>query len=318
MQEHGIVHQILGGQNVFDRKEVRDVLAYLKVLLTPYDDLAVRRALEVPTRGIGRKSMEQLHAFATSNHLRLVDAIDRAHEIPGISDRARKGLSGFTTVIHKASASLQSNASVAKTIRTLLQDIHLREHIGKDTGSGKATQARWSNVEWLINAVERFENQRESGKAKKTWRDFLATVERRDDNSEQEINQDAVTLATMHSAKGLEWRHVFIIGCEEGITPHRRADAPRISDAISGDIEEERRLFYVAMTRAKDQLWLTRALSRSDRGRAVECKPSRFLDELPSEDVRIYDVSQEEQLSSDRLQNLADAFLAKLALPDSA
>ncbi|MBL8975475.1 MAG: ATP-dependent helicase, partial [Myxococcales bacterium] len=123
-----------------------------------------------------------------------------------------------------------------------------------------------------------------------------------------------VTLATMHSAKGLEWPHVFIIGVEEGTMPHKRVAAPRISDAIAGDIEEERRLFYVGITRARDQLYITRAAMRLERGAEVPRKPSRFIEELSAPDLQIYEIAREERLSGADVQSMADAFLARLGV----
>ena len=122
-----------------------------------------------------------------------------------------------------------------------------------------------------------------------------------------------VTLCTLHSSKGLEWPMVFIIGCEEGLVPHKRGDSPRISDAIAGDEEEERRLFYVGITRARDRLFLTRAETRVDRGRQLQRQSSRFLRELPEGLCALYNVGREEAISGDRIQSLADEFLAKLA-----
>jgi superfamily I DNA/RNA helicase len=127
-----------------------------------------------------------------------------------------------------------------------------------------------------------------------------------------------VTLATLHSAKGLEWDHVFIIGVEEGTMPHRRVAAPRISDAIAGDLEEERRLFYVGITRAREQLWLTRSAGRIDRGREIPREPSRFLLELPDDgSVQTYEIQKEEELSSDAMSDIASAFLAQIRPPEA-
>jgi superfamily I DNA/RNA helicase len=133
-----------------------------------------------------------------------------------------------------------------------------------------------------------------------------------DDDKQHDDIGGPITLATMHSAKGLEWDHVFIIGLEEGTMPHRRVDAPRASDAIAGDIEEERRLFYVGITRAREQLWLCRGAARLDRGRVIQRAPSRFLAELPEGEVVVYDISKEEELSSQAIGDMADAFLSRI------
>jgi len=128
-------------------------------------------------------------------------------------------------------------------------------------------------------------------------------------------DERGVTLASFHAAKGLEWDAVFLIGVEEGILPHRRVAAPRVSDAIAGDLEEERRLFYVGITRAREQLWLTRAAVKSERGKEIPRAPSRFLEELPEEAVTHYEIAKEEELSSDAIGMMADAFLSQIKPP---
>ena len=128
-----------------------------------------------------------------------------------------------------------------------------------------------------------------------------------------EAARGKVTLSTLHSAKGLEWPLVFLIGCEEGTMPHKRVSAPRISDAIAGDIEEERRLFYVGITRARDRLFITRAATRLERGAQVPRKPSRFLDDLPEAEIRVHDIARDERLGHDNIASMAEAFLANLA-----
>jgi len=138
------------------------------------------------------------------------------------------------------------------------------------------------------------------------------------DNSKDEEDGDEaargkITLSTLHSAKGLEWPLVFLIGCEEGTMPHKRVSSPRISDAIAGDIEEERRLFYVGITRARDRLYITRAATRLQRGAEVPQKPSRFLEDLPEAETKVYDIAREERLSADNIASMAESFLARLS-----
>jgi DNA helicase-2/ATP-dependent DNA helicase PcrA len=148
------------------------------------------------------------------------------------------------------------------------------------------------------------------------YSDFFAAMNQnrdKDEGDDDDAARGKVTLSTLHSAKGLEWPLVLLIGCEEGTMPHKRVSAPRISDAIAGDVEEERRLFYVGITRARDRLYLTRAATRSERGADVPRRPSRFLDDLPEADVQVYDIAREERLSAGDVASMADAFLARLA-----
>ena len=194
----------------------------------------------------------------------------------------------------------------------------------RELGSADAAAHRWSDVERLLKSVERFEQRARESKRKSKkprWNEFFGSMAI-DRDKDKKLDDESgargqITLATMHSAKGLEWPVVFIVGCEEGIMPHKRVDAPRISDAIAGDVEEERRLFYVGITRARDRLFLTRATSRVERGRQIKRLPSRFLEELP-DSVQRYDISTEESLTVEKIESMADAFLAKLALAKEA
>ncbi len=321
LQEHGIPYRVLGGQPFYDKKEVKDATAYLKLLVMPSDEIAVRRALDTPSKGIGRKTVERLDMWANAHGKRLIDAVYHVAEIDGVGSRQRHAIERFSQQIRHAQGEAHSG-SVADALRNLLGEIGLRDSVFKDTGSGEATQNRWSSVEFLLGSVSKFEQrawdqkgskQNPSGQPK--WREYLGNLDlKKKDEGEQPAGM--VTLSTFHSAKGLEWGNVFIIGVEEGTMPHRRTEAPRLSDAISGDIEEERRLFYVGITRARDCLWLTRAATRVDRGRELEIRPSRFLDELPDEDsgvIEHYDVSQQEKLTTETMEELAGAFLDQLA-----
>ncbi len=200
----------------------------------------------------------------------------------------------------------------------MLSAVNFDAHVVKEQGSQAAAEARLRGVEWLKGSVGRFEQRtRDKGKQPR-WHEYFGTVQL-DNNTEdkEEVDQGKVTLATLHSAKGLEWDHVFIIGVEEGTMPHRRVMAQRASDAIAGDLEEERRLFYVGITRAREQLWLTRGASRRERGQQVPREPSRFIEELPETHVHHYDIRNEEELSSTAIGDMADAFLSQIKPPGS-
>ncbi len=312
LQEHGIEYQILGGQTFYDQKQLKDVLAYMRVLVTPRDDQAVRRALNVPSRGVGAKTIGKLVEYANAYGISLLDAVHRSEDIPGLQPRARRGLRDFSGLVRRAQGRRRVTHSAVAAVREMLEAVQFRKHMTKETGAGKAANQRWANIEFLLRSLERFENRSQS--ASPRWSDFLNRFDlKRDKQDDNDEPVPKVTLATLHSSKGLEWPMVFIIGCEEGVMPHKRVDSPRMSDAIAGDEEEERRLFYVGITRARDRLFLTRARTRIERGRQLERRSSRFLRELPEGTCTLYDVGQEEAISGERIQSLADAFLAKLA-----
>ncbi|MCA9712062.1 MAG: ATP-dependent helicase, partial [Myxococcales bacterium] len=205
-------------------------------------------------------------------------------------------------------------AGVGRALHELLDHIQLHEHVRKETGSDQAADARWAGVKWLLGSIERYEDRmRRKGKPPR-WSEYLGTMTLdKDEPAKDEGPAGQVTLATLHSAKGLEWDHVFIIGVEEGTMPHRRVASPRASDAIAGDLEEERRLFYVGITRAREQLWLTRSGGRIDRGREIAKPPSRFLEELPDDGtVQLYEIEKQEELTSDAIGDMASAFLSQI------
>ncbi len=317
LQAHGIRYRVLGGQSVYDKKEIKDALAYLKTLVTPRDELALRRALETPPRGVGRQAIDALAKHAQAHRVAMIDAVHAAREVEGLPSRAVPALEHFSTLVRTAQARAHAEGSAAIALRDVLERIGFRDHVRREVGSDQATEQRMAGVDWLLGSVERYERRsRDKGKRPR-WSEYFGTValnaSANDDERADAVAEGArgeVTLATLHSAKGLEWDFVFVIGVEDGTLPHRRVDAPRISDAIAGDVEEERRLFYVGITRARERLWLTRAAARLDRGRELPRMPSRFLSELPDGGVRRYEIANEEILSSDSIDKMAEAFLA--------
>jgi superfamily I DNA/RNA helicase len=326
LQQHGIEYRVLGGQSMYDKKEVKDALAYLKAIVTPRDELSVRRALETPPRGIGRRTMQLLSKHAATRSMSLMDAVHGHQQIEGVPPRAAAALGRFSALVRGAQARAHADSNASAALRQVLESIEFRDHVRRETGSDQATDHRMGGVEWLLGSVSRYE-ERVRGQGKKPrWHEYFGTVSL-DRNAEKPADKDAdkpplereakgkVTLATLHSAKGLEWDHVFIIGAEDGTMPHRRVAAPRASDAVSGDLEEERRLFYVGITRARERLWITRGASRIDRGREIPREPSRFLEELP-DSVRRYEIEKEEELSSSEIGNMADAFLSMIRPPE--
>ncbi|MEZ4452646.1 MAG: 3'-5' exonuclease [Nannocystaceae bacterium] len=315
LQEHGIAYRVLGGQTFFDRKQIKDALAYLCLLVTPRDDLAVRRALDVPHRGVGSRTIAHLDAHARARGLTLLDAIHRAGEIEEIGARPAQALGHFSEIVHRAQAHYHQHRSAVAALRSLVSASGLQDSILRESGSAEQGTARWSAVEGLFGSLERFEGRARERGEKPRWRDYLATVQSDKNDDDEDAAHGKVTLTTLHSAKGLEWPHVFILGAEEGTMPHKRVAAPRISDAISGDLEEERRLFYVGITRARDHLYISRAEARIERGQLTKRLPSRFLAEIPEEHARVYAIAKEEALSTEDLQSMTDAFLARLSAP---
>ena len=276
--------RVVGGQQLFDRKEVKDVLGYLKVLVHPHDEIAVRRVVNFPARGVGDAALERLAVAATARGFSLLGAVERAGEIDGLSPQARDGCAMFASVVSEARGRLATGDSIADTTRWLVSAVGLQGDMRAAAGSNTAFARRWGSIESLFKVFERHDER--SGDAKLDRLVDLLRVMMLQRDSDDGPSGDAVTLVTMHGAKGLEWRYVFLVGLEEGLLPHTRAIDARAQDlggAEANDIEEERRLFYVSITRARDRLYLCRAKSRALRGKPVVRVPSRFLVQIPDE-----------------------------------
>ena len=326
LQQHGIQYRVLGGQSVYDKKEVKDVMAYLKTMLTPRDELAVRRALETPPRGIGRVSMTKLSVYAKEHKVSMLEAVHRADQVDGIGSRARESLDRFSRMIKSAQIRAREHGDAAAALEYILETVNFTDHVKKEIGNEEAAAARLKGVDWLKGSIARYEARMRQQDKRPRWSEYFGMVtldNSSSDDKEKDKEKEAeakrrgqASLATLHSCKGLEWDYVFIIGIEEGVLPHRRVSAPRASDAIAGDVEEERRLFYVGITRAREKLWLCRSTHRVERGKTVPRDPSRFIEELPDEGVELYDIASEEELSSDAMGDMAAAFLSQIKPPE--
>jgi superfamily I DNA/RNA helicase len=162
--QHGVPYRVLGGQSMVDKKEVKDAQAYLKVLVSPRDELALRRALETPPRGIGARSMDRMAAWARASSLPLIEAVHRAREVPDLPSRSLDALTYFSGLVRRHQARARE-AGVSTALQEILGAIDLQEHVRKETGSDQATEVRWGGVKWLIGSVDRYEQRmRNKGK----------------------------------------------------------------------------------------------------------------------------------------------------------
>ncbi|WMI82120.1 DNA helicase PcrA [Anaerotignum sp. MB30-C6] len=267
----GIPYRLFGGVRFYERKEIRDILSYLKVLANPADTIALRRIINVPRRGIGETSIDKLVTFAEGNNLSLFDALGRLDEITELKTRASK-FRDFYEII----TSLQRDAdelSAAELIDTVVKRSGYFQSLMTE-GTEEAL-SRIQNIDEFVNkAVEYDKTNPEGGLA-----GFLEEVALVADIDGYEAGDDTVVLMTLHSAKGLEFPYVYMIGMEEGMFPTFRA----VMYGGEKDIEEERRLCYVGITRAREELFMTHAKSRMQHGITQYNPPSRFLKEIPQD-----------------------------------
>ena len=284
LKERQVPYTMIGGTQFFERKEVKDLLAYLRVSFDPMDEISLRRIINFPSRGIGEVALDKLGAYATAKGTSLYTAVTRAHAIEGLAPAAIAGARELTGVIDAIRARITKSEPSATVARAVCDLIHLKEDIQSASTSNAAAARRWGNVEGILRLFER-RDERGVGTGD-AFEQFLRMLALREDG-EEEAKGDAVTLTTMHGAKGLEFPTVFIAGLEEGLMPHARTQSERATDVPASEhassLDEERRLFYVSVTRAKDKLYLCRAERRLLRGKLAPRVPSRFLVELPAE-----------------------------------
>jgi DNA helicase-2/ATP-dependent DNA helicase PcrA len=323
LRVEGIPYRLVGGTQFFEKKEVKDALAYLRVVANPRDELSLRRILNYPSRGIGDTTVERLERWAKAHrHTFAYVALEQLPRDGGhrldVPDGACDGARKLSDAIERARASI-GTAPLSTIARQLFDDTGLRRELedgGKEEGPAKegergpGKRIRWENVEFLMRALDRYEAI--PSETRPSLATFLARLTiRRDEEGEVEPG-DEVTLSSLHSSKGLEWPVVFLIGLNEGTLPHLRTIDPKASEAAPTDVEEERRLFYVGVTRARERLYLTRFQRKELRGSEKPMTPSRFLEGLPEDDVEAYERDDDAPASHQDSAAFAKAFLAKL------
>ena len=260
----GIPYRLYGGVRFYERMEVKDALAYLKAINNPEDDVAWGRIINVPRRGIGDRTIQRIQTFAAEQGMSLFAAVENASVIPGLSKKSAASLSAFS-VLMDSFADYASKHSVAQLLQKILDDTGYMESLSDGTPEA---EGRVENVQELMSKALASDADLPA---------FLEDVALVADIDAHEENVETVSLLTLHSAKGLEFPYVFLVGFEEGLFPSYRA----VTSGKLDDLEEERRLCYVGITRAKQVLYLTWSLRRFQYGREVHSAPSRFMKEIP-------------------------------------
>jgi len=281
LREQRIPYYLSGGMSFFDRTEIRDIMAYLKLVSNPDDDTSFLRVVNTPRREIGPSTLEKLSQYAQGRNLSLFASSFELGLAQSLGDRPLAALRRFAawlSGLHDRSQDSEAGTLVKELLSDLAYDAWL-----KDTSDSlDAAEKRMENVLELTGWLTRLARQNpEDGSSFADLVAKLSLIGMLDNEEEDRSNQ--VSLMTLHAAKGLEFAHVFLVGMEEGILPHRTSLE---DDSISGPIEEERRLAYVGITRAKKSLTFTYARQRKRYGEVVQCEPSRFLSELPADDVQ--------------------------------
>ncbi|MFE2264141.1 DNA helicase PcrA [Streptomyces griseosporeus] len=275
----GLPYKVVGGVRFYERKEVRDVLAYLRVLANPEDSVPLRRILNVPKRGIGERAEAMIDALAQREKISFPQALKRVDEAYGMAARSTNAVKRFNTLMEDLRTIVESGAGPATVLEAVLERTGYLAELQSSTDPQDET--RIENLQELAAVALEFEQERGEGE-QGTLADFLeqvALVADSDQIPDEEDGDGVITLMTLHTAKGLEFPVVFLTGMEDGVFPHMRALGQ------TKELEEERRLAYVGITRARERLYLTRSTLRSAWGQPSYNPPSRFLEEIPPQYV---------------------------------
>ena len=279
LQSYKVPYKMSGGQSFFSRTEVKDIMAYLKILLNPADDNAFLRIVNTPRREIGAATLEKLVNYASQRGESLIRSCQEIGLEQFISGAALTRVKEFGAWIEHLSQKSQQEDPIA-SVRQMVRDMEYQDWLLQTSSGPPMAEKRMANVETLISSLQTSLEKAVEKNDSADMGDAVARLVLMDllERQEEEDETDRVQMMTLHSAKGLEFPHVFLMGMEEELLPHRNA-------VEEGNVEEERRLAYVGITRAKRTLAITLARKRKQYGELIECSPSRFLDELPADDL---------------------------------
>jgi DNA helicase-2/ATP-dependent DNA helicase PcrA len=278
LREAAVPYQMIRGQEFYQRKEIKDVLAYCQLINNPRDDQAVLRTINTPPRGIGRKTVDRLAEYAYYCGISLLKAAREAAQIKGLPARSLKSVLKYVALMDQLAE--LSNGDMEEILGTILSESGYRNHLGESETEEDLN--RLANIEELLTDARQFDEQNSGGGYLEVYLENAWLVNETDD---WQTESDKVTMMTLHAAKGLEFSVVFLVAVEHGLLPHERSS----SDAAQ--LEEERRLAFVGITRAKDELQLSYAVERDFRGQRRRTVPSSFLLEMPRDQMQLTHVS---------------------------
>ncbi len=304
-----IPYTMSGGTSFFERKEIKDIISYLRVIANHDDDINLLRIINVPRRGIGRAAIQVINEEAEKLGSTLWTAIQSLvqTEDSAASENLKEDLQDFVNLIETNRQKLLSGRGLSKKVREMVEEINYKDYlITEYSKSEKAVRFKLKNIELLLEMMERWEiDPDNTNPSLFNYLNRITLMSR--DNGDDENDKGKVNLMTIHASKGLEFPVVFIAGAEEGLIPHQRS-----VDENSGNVEEERRLFYVAITRAREKLIISSCQKRRKMQAIIECEPSRFLDEIPQNLVEYHEPQKEvpQEMAKDIFENMLKKFTA--------
>lgn len=301
LMEQKIPYRISGGQSFFARAEIRDIMAYMRLLVNPNDDAAFIRIVNVPRREIGATTLEKLGHYAKERHISMLAACQEMGLESRLKGKGLQAVQRFAKMINSTASRCKGQETTA-VLQEFIKNLSYDSWLLESSSTPAAAEFRWKNVQELMGWIEDMLDEADQED------DLSAVVTRlvlrdRQEKDKDETAGDEVQLLTLHASKGLEYPHVYLVGMEEELLPHK-------SSIEEDNIDEERRLCYVGITRAKNTLTMTHAKERKRFGAMVTCKPSRFLDELPEDDLDW--PSKQGPVSEEERRDRGRAHLAKL------
>lgn len=310
LQQHQIPYNISGGTSFFAKTEIKDIMAYLRLVVNPEDDNAFLRIINTPRRQIGMGTLEALGRYATEREVPLFDAAMEMGIQGHIPKKNLERLQRFILWIKSVKTNCEGNSSI-QSMREMVEDIDYESWLHQNASSPKVAERRMENVWYLLDQIKNIIERADAEDGNGNLEDAISKLMLRDmleRQEEEDESLDQVQMMTLHASKGLEFPYVFIVGFEEDLLPHR-------SSIEEDNIEEERRLTYVGITRAKRVLHITMAGKRKQYGEVIETSPSRFLEELPPEDVQLEGFGSEcPERNQNRGRETLDALLGDLGL----
>ena len=302
-----IPYVLVGGTQFFERKEVKDSIGYLRVIANPLDEVALLRIVNFPKRGIGDGTVIRVNQWSLEHGIPLFEAFGRVAEIEGIGEGTRDKVLAFHQTLLDAAQGFAEGGALAEKCKLLFEKLGIEAEIFRTIDDAKAARRKVENVEQVINSMAAYEERVPQA----TLGGFMEKVSLMDEDrfsskDKKDHGKDAVTLMSLHSSKGLEFPFVFLVGMEDEILPHKRA----IYEDFT--VDEERRLCYVGITRARQQLVMTRTLFRKKYGKLQERIPSRFLEELPAGVMNVQQSGVAKEVTPEEEEKSAEGFFAKM------
>ncbi|MBE9536022.1 MAG: UvrD-helicase domain-containing protein [Proteobacteria bacterium] len=295
-----IPYTVIGGTSYFERREIKDLASYLKLIANPSDDISLLRVANVPRRGLGPTTLERLSNFARESGISLFEAFKKSSAAPGIKDKTSALASEVAGIVERFIEPFSKKGHMALAMKELVREIGYRDYLFEVFKTPEVAVKKVENVESFIDSLAQYEAENTGS----TLQGFLEAMALTDMEEEKDEKAMGVTLISLHSSKGLEFPVVFLVGLEDGILPHKK------SIYMEGGIDEERRLCYVGITRAMEELYLTHTVNRVKYGKDEPSTPSRFIEEIPEVSIEV--LGESEILSTEESETKAKSFFSNI------